>query len=90
MPVYEYLCPQCHERFEQYRSVEEHAKRGFCPKCMKMSPRIVVPQRVYINTGKGDRFGTVCHSFEKPVVVRNKHHMRELCKQHDCIPYGLD
>ncbi|MEW6143006.1 MAG: zinc ribbon domain-containing protein [Chloroflexota bacterium] len=34
MPVYEYRCPECGEKFEQRRSIFDSGKdKAVCPKC---------------------------------------------------------
>ncbi len=34
MPVYEYLCPECHTAFEVILTLKEHERQEvICPKC---------------------------------------------------------
>jgi len=33
MPIYEYQCARCGEKFEQRRSIAESDKEARCPKC---------------------------------------------------------
>ena len=33
MPIYEYECVKCGERFEQLRQVKDHNNEVKCPKC---------------------------------------------------------
>lgn len=40
MPLYEYECC-AHGRFELYRSLEKSAHRGHCPKCERLSDRVI-------------------------------------------------
>jgi len=42
MPIYEYLCPKCQEKFEQIKGIEQRQKAR-CPKCNSVSR--LVPSR---------------------------------------------
>jgi putative FmdB family regulatory protein len=42
MPIYEYECTNCGERFELRRSIADSDKEVKCPKCDKKSPKRVV------------------------------------------------
>lgn len=39
MPVYEYECSKCGERFEQRRNVDDSDSEVSCPKCKAREPR---------------------------------------------------
>jgi len=39
MPLYEYQCEQCGDRFERLMSLTEAARRSKCPKCGSKSVR---------------------------------------------------
>jgi len=41
MPIYEYICPQCHTRFEQLRSLSRAEEDADCPKCKVRSGRAI-------------------------------------------------
>ena len=60
MPIYEYECRQCREKFSLFRNAGEHRKKGKCPNCGRLSGRIIsLPNLVTDNnfgyTGKVDR-----------------------------------
>lgn len=33
MPVYDYICHDCHKTFEQVLTLQEHEKTATCPHC---------------------------------------------------------
>jgi len=39
MPIYEYVCANCKQKFEQMRPMSEAAETGNCPTCGKPAPR---------------------------------------------------
>ena len=41
MPIYEYQCPKCQHRFEEWVKVSEAHGQEPCPKCGEPSPRIM-------------------------------------------------
>jgi putative FmdB family regulatory protein len=43
MPIYEYRCTACHERFTQQQSIEEHGREASAPRCPKCGSRAVTP-----------------------------------------------
>jgi len=42
MPIYEYQCPQCGDRFEVRQSLGEDGSKLCCPKCGKPNPRRLI------------------------------------------------
>ena len=42
MPIYEYQCTQCEERFEVRQSVGEDGSKLHCPKCTAQNPKRVI------------------------------------------------
>ncbi|MDY6917374.1 MAG: zinc ribbon domain-containing protein [Chloroflexota bacterium] len=42
MPIYEYECPKCGERFEQRRSIADCDSQAECPKCGAVEARRVL------------------------------------------------
>jgi putative FmdB family regulatory protein len=42
MPIYEYECTNCGERFELLRSIADSDEEIKCPKCERKSPKRVV------------------------------------------------
>ncbi len=41
MPIYEYECPDCDEKFEQFKPVHASGEDVPCPKCATPAPRVV-------------------------------------------------
>ena len=41
MPIYEYQCTQCGERFEVRQSMGEDGSKLHCPKCTALNPKRV-------------------------------------------------
>jgi len=39
MPIYEYQCPQCENKFEVRQSIGEDGSKLTCPKCGTPNPR---------------------------------------------------
>ena len=39
MPIYEYQCTQCEEKFEAIQSIGEDSSKLTCPKCGAKNPR---------------------------------------------------
>ena len=87
--TYEFWCKECDFILEEFRTVANCKKPGICPKCGKESGRIISGGQG-ANTGKGFRIPGVCHTLPgKSVFVKNKHHFRELCKEHGLYPAGV-
>ncbi|MBA7702482.1 hypothetical protein ES703_111251 [subsurface metagenome] len=42
MPIYEYQCTQCEERFEVRQSIGEDGSKLHCPKCTAQNPKRVI------------------------------------------------
>ncbi len=42
MPIYEYQCTQCEERFEVRQSMGEDGSKLHCPKCTAPNPKRVI------------------------------------------------
>ena len=41
MPIYEYICPKCQNKFELMRSISQSQENADCPKCQMASKRTV-------------------------------------------------
>ncbi|MFH1638843.1 MAG: zinc ribbon domain-containing protein [Chloroflexota bacterium] len=41
MPLYEYRCPGCHEKFELFRPVRQASEDATCPRCQSSARRIL-------------------------------------------------
>ncbi|MDD5399153.1 MAG: zinc ribbon domain-containing protein [Dehalococcoidia bacterium] len=57
MPIYEYICPKCHIRFEQLRSLSSAEEDADCPKCNAPSGRAISK---FVSRSKSD-FGMLDH-----------------------------
>ncbi|HEY87854.1 MAG TPA: zinc ribbon domain-containing protein [Dehalococcoidia bacterium] len=55
MPIYEYECKKCGERFELLRSIKDNDNDIPCPKCGKESPK-----RLLSSFGTTSSVGTSC------------------------------
>jgi len=45
MPVYEYICKECHKEFSEVLTVKEHdTKKVRCPKCQSTEVEKVIEQ----------------------------------------------
>lgn len=54
MPLYEYRCVQCGERFELLRSFGERDEEAECPRCRARAKMFRLPARVQALFGSGD------------------------------------
>lgn len=52
MPIYEYQCPHCRKRFEEWLKSDDDASTHPCPTCGESSPRII-SQSTFILKGGG-------------------------------------
>jgi putative FmdB family regulatory protein len=56
MPLYEYSCPVCQDRFEKLRSMSD-GEAAVCPACGTVSRRVLslmaAPVRVAVGVGAG-------------------------------------
>ena len=52
MPIYEYECSRCWERFEAFRGINDDDGEVACPVCGEKNPRRVV-SRVFGTSGSG-------------------------------------
>ncbi len=43
MPLYEYTCPNCSNRFETLKSLEESLNPSHCPHCGDLATRVFSP-----------------------------------------------
>ncbi len=41
MPIYEYLCPSCKQKFEKLRSLTQAREEASCPHCHSNAERIL-------------------------------------------------
>ncbi len=58
MPLYEYFCPECEDRFESFRYLSERNDVVECPNCGKESERVLSAFAV----GRGSSGGSVSSS----------------------------
>ena len=61
MPLYEYSCPVCHDRFDELRPMSD-GEAADCPACGTVSRRVLslmaAPARVAVGVGAGPSVGT--------------------------------
>lgn len=53
MPIYQYKCEQCGNRFELLRGVDQDDSELTCPKCSAKSPRRVISSFSTFTSGSG-------------------------------------
>ncbi len=59
MPMYEYACRACQERFELFRPISERDETATCPRCGETREHLRVPAAVLGQpTGRGAGCGT--------------------------------
>ena len=61
MPIYEYKCRKCDEKFEVLQKVNEDNKDLCCPKCKTDKPERLL-SAFCSGTGKGASSGSTAHS----------------------------
>ena len=52
MPIYEYECPECQEKFEQFRPIYACDTAAPCPKCGAPAERLI--SKLASSSGCGD------------------------------------
>lgn len=67
MPIYEYVCPRCHNRFEQLLPLSQADQEGDCPQChhparRKMSTFACFSSNAGANTRIAGTGGSSCSS----------------------------
>ena len=85
MPLYDYECG-CGEIFEAFNSIEDK-DFAVCPKCGRKA-RMVILQAKRDWTHRIE--GWWRDFDDKPVYVRDKSHLRELCKRYGVYAKCLD
>lgn len=63
MPIYEYECTQCGEKFEVRQSFGEDGSELTCPKCRASNPRRLISSFFGKSSGGGESSGASCTSF---------------------------
>ncbi len=57
MPIYEYKCVKCNEKFEVYKTIRERDEAVNCPKCGAKRPERQIS--VYVPKSTSDSCSTV-------------------------------
>jgi len=60
VPIYEYECTQCGERFEVRQSMGEDGSRLTCPKCQAYNPKRVLSSFFGSSSGRSESSGASC------------------------------
>lgn len=69
MPLYDYLCLDCHRRFEIYMSYAEYGTRSVqCPHCQSLHVRRRLP-RVRLARSEEDRIESLADDFSDPSAL---------------------
>jgi putative FmdB family regulatory protein len=88
--IYEYKCDKCQHITELWRSISDRNAPAICENCQGNARRILSsPSGINVG-GKGKIPGWCTTLLEKPVYIKSKHHLRELCKKNDLRPVGLE
>jgi putative FmdB family regulatory protein len=53
MPIYEYRCKECGEKFEAFRSIHDKDNSVECPRCGRKGPRRI-PSSVFSSIPSGN------------------------------------
>ena len=53
MPIYEYCCRQCGEKFEEFRRISEADQKARCPKCRSEETERMLSSFASVSTGSG-------------------------------------
>lgn len=60
MPIYEYQCIQCSEKFEAHQSMGEGGSKLACPKCRAPYPRRLLSSFFSLGPTKSESSGISC------------------------------
>ncbi|TAN41377.1 MAG: zinc ribbon domain-containing protein [Nitrospirae bacterium] len=60
MPIYEYICNACSEKFSQLRSMSESEKAAECPRCSSINTKKVMSS--FCCSGGDSGFASSGHS----------------------------
>jgi len=60
MPIYEYQCTQCGEKFEAHQSMGEDGSKLACPKCLAPYPRRLLSSFFSLGSTKSESSGISC------------------------------
>ena len=76
MPLYEYFCKNCNERFDDFRTVDKrHSAK--CEKCNKMAKKVLSVVRIdYAGMGVSPDFPTAWDKWDKT-------HRKEAKREYD-------
>jgi putative FmdB family regulatory protein len=53
MPIYEYICKGCGEKFEAFRSIHDEDENVACPKCKRTHPSRIISSISIGNSSSG-------------------------------------
>ena len=86
MPIYQYKCKKCNKIFDEFSTIEDRNK----VKCKCGGDAIIWfggLKAVAIQVWKPYWEENITH---QPVLVKSKQHLKQLCKENDCIAHRLD
>lgn len=79
MILSDYKCKTCSYEFEDIRSQEER-KFSYCPHCGELATQQLGMRHRYKNFIEG----WWEHLAPHPIYIRNRKHLREVCRERDC------
>lgn len=86
MPLYDYECPNCGMVFEELKPMDQRHTAP-CPQCGGKAKMVILQAKrdwTWRIEGWWEDFD------EKPVYVRDKRHLKELCKKYGVYAKCLD
>ena len=87
--IYEFKCsnPTCKQHFDIERTVDTRNELASCPKCGNFGTRVMTLPCA--NVGAGSKIPGICNAFEDPIYIKSKHHLKEVCKERNAEPIGI-
>lgn len=84
MPLYEYQCEHCSIQYDVFKSIKEYDGKDKCPSCNKQGYRILSSSIHFLN----EKVENAEYNPGLGMVVKNKKHREEICKQKDLVEIG--
>ena len=67
MPIYEYVCPEGHDRFEKLSPMSK-GEAASCPVCGEVSPRVISMFSARVAVGAGVGASSAPHGWRRSLV----------------------
>lgn len=84
MPLYEYKCPACENKFNELMSLDDYTPIRVCPKCNEPSPRLISAPNLQI-LKKSERIARERNekAIFDPKRITRKHECNDTNCKHD-------